>query len=526
MIITLNVNKFKSFRAKNLISSLAFYIFIFIFISVFLIFSAQAEADTIFQLGEEGEEIERLQQRLSLLDFYAGPKTGFFGDQTRRAVEQFQDAAALTPDGAAGPATIAALETAEGREENYPVLEIYSHGPEVILAQYILHQQNYLRVSPSGLFRSLTADAVQNFQSEHNITADGIIGQETWESLLQYPTPKEELNLTTSEVETAREDAEGKETETETEEDETAEGEKEEVAEEQAAADPEQSEVEDNESVRTDAAEESTRSTTARKPILRRDDRGEAVKEAQRLLSSQGFYQGAIDGIYGHQMELAVIKFQKVAGLQVDGVIGPRTWENLTAENGEISQYTVRRGEILWELALRFDTTVDQIKAINNLNSNNIRAGDTLQIPGAGQAVTAEVKELDWWDTVDPMFPRNERAIVTDVETGLSFEVKRYGGTNHADVEPLTSRDTQILRRIYGGSWSWDRRAVVVHIGRHLIAGSINGTPHGGQQIYNNNFPGHICLHFNNSRLHNNGQKDNEHQNNVDRIGDEEWPGY
>jgi len=259
------------------------------------------------------------------------------------------------------------------------------------------------------------------------------------------------------------------------------------------------------------------------RPVLQTGDKGTAVKEAQLLLQSHGFYKSSIDGIFGNKTKLAVIKFQKTAGLEVNGVLDAATWESLTKESDKASHYTVQQGDTLWSLARRFDTNVSQIKAINNLSSDLIRVGDILQIPG-GNTVFAEVKEWDWWNKVEPIFPINEKAIITDVETGMSFEVKRYGGTNHADVEPLTSRDTEILRRIYGGCWSWDRRAVIVHIGAHLIAGSINGIPHGGQRIYNNNFPGHICLHFSNSRLHNSGQVDPEHQHNVDLIGGKEWP--
>ncbi len=522
MIITLIDNKVKYFSHNNKTGKkvLILSICLLVVSVTTLICGSSVRADTLFRLGEEGEEIERLQQRLSELDFYDGSKTGFFGEQTQRAVEQFQDAAALSPDGAAGPETISALEISEGRKETYSDLKLYSRGPEVILAQYILHQQDFLRVSPTGLFRSLTEQAVKDFQREQDIDPSGIIGQQTWEYLLQYETPKDSLNFAASEVEEAREEAEQETSEVdEVEERQKSEEEPEETArEEQVVKDAA------GESAAGTEEEIDTQQSSADRPVLRSGDRGENVKEAQQLLKTHGFYQSEIDGMFGHQMELAVIKFQKAAGLQVDGVLGPKTWENLVADNGEISRYTVRQGDTLWELASRFDTTVDQIKSLNNLNSHNIRAGDNLQIPGAGQAISAEVKEMDWWNTVDPMFPRNDRAIITDVKTGLSFEVKRYGGTNHADVEPLTSRDTQILRRIYGGSWSWDRRAVVVHIGRHLIAGSINGTPHGGQQIQNNNFPGHICLHFNNSKLHNNGRQDPEHQNNVDRVGEEEWP--
>lgn len=214
-----------------------------------------------------------------------------------------------------------------------------------------------------------------------------------------------------------------------------------------------------------------------------------------------------------------MIKFQKIAGLQADGVLGPKTLSKLTAEGeNDVAEYTVQSGDSLWVLARRFDSSINELKAINNLNSDSIRAGDKLKIPGDNHSsFSVNIVDMEW-SKVDSIFPRESKAIITDVETGLSLEVKRLYGTNHADVEPLTAQDTRILRSIYGGSWSWERRSVIVYVDNHLIAGSINGKPHGGAAIENNNFPGHICLHFKNSRLHNNGTKDPEHQNMIESV--------
>ena len=102
------------------------------------------------------------------------------------------------------------------------------------------------------------------------------------------------------------------------------------------------------------------------------------------------------------------------------------------------------------------------------------------------------------------------------MKTGLSYEVKRYGGSNHADVEPVTAEDTAIMKKIYGGSWSWNRRAVWVTIdGNRTFAASINGKPHGGQSLSYNNFQGHSCIHFLNSRTHGTNKVDSAHQTAV-----------
>ena len=101
--------------------------------------------------------------------------------------------------------------------------------------------------------------------------------------------------------------------------------------------------------------------------------------------------------------------------------------------------------------------------------------------------------------------------------TGLAFTVRRRGGSNHADIEPLTAADTKILQRLYP-SWSWERRAVTVDYGHGPVAASINGYPHGGSEVCGNNFPGHICLHFLGSRTHGTGSVCPQHQAMVKRA--------
>jgi peptidoglycan hydrolase-like protein with peptidoglycan-binding domain len=50
------------------------------------------------------------------------------------------------------------------------------------------------------------------------------------------------------------------------------------------------------------------------------------VTRVQRVLKDASYYTGAIDGIFGAQMDQAVKTMQKKRGLQPDGAIGDRTW--------------------------------------------------------------------------------------------------------------------------------------------------------------------------------------------------------
>ena len=68
---------------------------------------------------------------------------------------------------------------------------------------------------------------------------------------------------------------------------------------------------------------------------------------------------------------------------------------------------------------------------------------------------------------------------VIDVETGKSFDVQRRAGSHHADVQPLTRKDTKVMKEIYHGHWSWRRRALLILAENRLLAASMHGMPHG-----------------------------------------------
>lgn len=58
---------------------------------------------------------------------------------------------------------------------------------------------------------------------------------------------------------------------------------------------------------------------------LRQGDSGEEVKSMQRKLRQWGYYDGAVDGIFGSGTRRAVIKFQQKNGLTADGIVGEQT---------------------------------------------------------------------------------------------------------------------------------------------------------------------------------------------------------
>ena len=56
---------------------------------------------------------------------------------------------------------------------------------------------------------------------------------------------------------------------------------------------------------------------------------GTDVAVLQAVLSARGYYTGALDGVFGDALDVAVRKFQMDHDLVVDGVCGPMTWRKI-----------------------------------------------------------------------------------------------------------------------------------------------------------------------------------------------------
>ena len=135
-------------------------------------------------------------------------------------------------------------------------------------------------------------------------------------------------------------------------------------------------------------------------------------------------------------------------------------------------------------------------------------------VPDNPSDTKAEVILSDWWTgEIQSVLKRGGTATVTDVDTGISFQIKRTGGNNHADAQPLTSADTALMLKAYGGKWAWTRRAIWVTVNGKVYAASMNGMPHGeSDSMPDNDFDGCFCIHFLNSRTHAGNRLDAAHQ--------------
>ena len=213
---------------------------------------------------------------------------------------------------------------------------------------------------------------------------------------------------------------------------------------------------------------------------------GASVRNLIQELKNQGYYNGSVSTRYTSAVERAVEAFQRAKGLTVDGVAGSATQHALYG--------TVPIGSA--------DTT--------NL---------TMTIYPA--------EKIDWYTGgINELWPRGSNYKVYDVKTGIVWWAHRWAGSKHVDAEPLTAADTARICKIYGVSTAqeiadrdlYQRRPMLVTIGTRTFACSLYGEPHNeeGNTIKDNNFPGQLCIHFTNSRIHGSNKVDSGHQEAIE----------
>ncbi|MBD5482626.1 MAG: LysM peptidoglycan-binding domain-containing protein [Lachnospiraceae bacterium] len=250
---------------------------------------------------------------------------------------------------------IAETNIITGILSSYPgtALKVGSTGLDVQTIQTYLQRirRNYPAIpaitDEAGVFGESTRAAVAKFQSIFNLVSDGMVGKATWNKL-SY--------LYTSVTRLAELDSEGT-------------------------------------SLGIGTVPPST--------VLRLGSSGQDVITLQYLLNVASEFNSTIpapaqDGNFGRETQQSVIAFQRAAGLEQDGMVGPLTWRALYntylgADNvippgadAGVTEYVVRSGDTLWLIARRYNTTVDAIKSLNGLTSDNLSIGQVLRIPTTG----------------------------------------------------------------------------------------------------------------------------------------------
>jgi peptidoglycan hydrolase-like protein with peptidoglycan-binding domain len=241
--------------------------------------------------------------------------------------------------------------------------------------------------------------------------------------------------------------------------------------------------------------------------LLKAGARGSEVEQLQRDLKKLGYFTLEATGYYGDATAEAVRRMQAQHGAVQDGVAGEST------------------------LAL-----------VQKLLSQGYTAPAESQVTYAPKVGGSSGDYLvPWFGSAENIFSIGSVATIYDIDSGLSFKAKRTYGYNHADCEPLTYNDAQIMKRIYGGQWSWTRHAIIVEVNGRRMAASMAGMPHAGNDaapansyvtwrsgdygagtnldtVKGNGVDGHFDVHFLNSRTHGTNSVDPAHQAQVKRA--------
>ena len=147
------------------------------------------------------ESVKLLQDFLKEVGTLPASETsdGFLGPKTEAAVKRFQESQGLIVDGIVGSYTWEALlQATSGKTsgaKKYPILRIGDGLDypqllgEVKILQDLLKKAGMLGwyEKSDGLFGPKTENAVKRFQKSRGLVVDGIVGQETWSQLWNYP---------------------------------------------------------------------------------------------------------------------------------------------------------------------------------------------------------------------------------------------------------------------------------------------------------------------------------------------------
>ncbi|MFE6496281.1 peptidoglycan-binding protein [Streptomyces sp. NPDC057748] len=123
--------------------------------------------------GAEGETVAAIQLLLTAHG-YRTDVDAEFGPATTAHVTSYQRDRSLADDGIVGPDTWHAL-IVNARDGD--------KGPAVQALQRLLTAHSH-PVSMDGVFGQETTQAVTAFQTEHQLTSDGIVGPDTWSTLI------------------------------------------------------------------------------------------------------------------------------------------------------------------------------------------------------------------------------------------------------------------------------------------------------------------------------------------------------
>ena len=216
---------------------------------------------TICEMGDTGNTVKQLQQRLATV--YYLNVTGTYDAATDACVRAYQQANGITANGNVGPITWNRL---------FPILKLGRGSKDEVRALQMLLCNQKHRVLIDGIFGTGTQAAVKAYQTLRNLTSDGIVGENTWESLC-LATPPEGAGQYYG----------------------------------------------------TGGSGASSSGST----IYRQGDTGAAIHQIKRRMAVEDLFTGTVNSTFDAVLTYDVKSYQASEGLRVDGLVGPATWSML-----------------------------------------------------------------------------------------------------------------------------------------------------------------------------------------------------
>ncbi len=150
----------------------------------------------LLRYGAKGEDVTRLQERLTELGYYTFRITGNYQERTQAAVKAFQKKNGFRETGEATPELQELIfsESALPKITPTPVIDLLSpyggnvleygnEGEDVRRIQTRLAELGYYQIEISGKYLGNTRNAVKSFQTMNGLKVTGKVDAETWELL-------------------------------------------------------------------------------------------------------------------------------------------------------------------------------------------------------------------------------------------------------------------------------------------------------------------------------------------------------
>lgn len=467
--------------------------------------------------GKSGAQVSNLQKVLTGLGYYTGKATGKYDNKTIDAVTEFQKKNGLKADGVAGDNTLNQIFSPNAVKKDGSVAEaprvtpvpqqqqpfVYPNinnntralkegdsGDDVLAMQRRLTQLGYYKARSDSKFLADDRAAVIAFQRRNGLSADGVANVETLQKLYSANAIAYSGSY--------------------------------------------------NGNISNPGATPAPLSVT-----LRMGDKGEAVYQMQERLRELNYLTAASDGNFGSATKRALIAFQRANQMSADGVAGAATLSllysksalnNTTQPSGTIlkkgqssaavrtlQETLIRLGYMngpadgkfgantqlaLMKFQSRNNLKSDGIAGLSTLNALN--SSDVVLAPGAKPTpkptappitqtpLAAQVRFENWYTYLRSLCRRLPNITVYDYSNGISWQLKVFSTGTHADCVPVTAQDTENMMRAFGGKNTWTPKPVWVQFSDGSIyMATTHNVPHGTDSANaNNNFPGHLCLHF------------------------------